>query len=781
MSPLPASSFDILAEEIFEKIRGYAPESNLEKVRSAYEFAKRAHQGQLRRSGEPYLIHPLRTVQILANLHVDEDTLAAAFLHDVPEDTQISIREIEKEFGKKIAYLVDGITKLSKVQYREHAGGGRDERQIESLKKLFIHSAEDLRVILIKLADRLDNMRTLRFIANDSKRSRIARETLEIYVPIANLLGIGEIRAELEDLCFEFLYPVDFTNLKREIESAMEERTFVLQEMIRMTEKELQKHHIDVEIVGRPKTLYSIYKKLQTKQTIGNIDDLLAIRIIVPTRSDCYEILGIIHRLFKPKTGSVKDYIAVPKPNGYQSLHTTVFGIEGSLVEFQIRTRYMHLEAEYGIAAHYFYKYTDEHELAAIMRQRSTWVQRILEIQKDQEDPHNFLEHLKLDVFQDRIFIFSPKGDVIDLPRGACALDFAYAIHTDVGIHASKAEINGIMFPITATLGSGDTVRIIGDKDVRPEREWLQFVKTSLASAKIKDYLKREPVERKRAMGKKFLQREFDRIGKNFLDELSTKRLTLIAEKTSCKNLDEVLIAVGEGSLHPQNILEMLYEKNELESHRNSRKSGFHSRVALMVYGNNGQQQFREIVRTLNALHIPIVNFSMDHPWYEKRDRCRITVIVKDYHELAQVFESLENLDGVEKITRLFAQRKIRFAVASVFTTLLWIAHPFFINLFLSRSPYAELVSNILMGSGFVMLFVLVWYLKQMARRSFPELAEIRYYWPFLYALNTFALLTIIGEIAIFKLQFNTVFVLILIVGMYALLTVRYVRYKKEQ
>lgn len=782
---LPSSSIDSLAEELFQRIRAYSAEIDIKKLRAAYEFAKLAHQGQLRKSGEPYLVHPLRTVQILTNFHVDEDTLIAAFLHDVPEDTTIPVSEIEKKFGQKIAYLVDGITKLSKVYYQERM----EQRQIESLKKLFIHSAEDLRVILIKLADRLDNMRTLRFIADEKKRTRIARETLEIYVPIANLLGIGEIRSELEDLSFEQLHPMDYANLKREVEENIEERNFILDEMIRLTDKEFHKNNIEAEIIGRPKTLYSIYQKLQSKQTIYQIEDLIAIRVIIPTRKDCYQVLGIIHRLFKPKIGRVKDYIAVPKPNGYQSLHTTVFGLNGSIVEFQIRTRYMHLEAEYGIAAHYFYKYSDEEELASLMQQRASWVQRILEIQKDNKDPHHFLENLKLDVFQDRIFVFSPKGDVIDLPRGACVIDFAYAIHTDIGNHITKAEINGMIFPVTGTLGSGDTVRIITGKDSKPEREWLHFAKTSLAIHRIKEYLKREPVEKKISVGKKFLQKEFDRIGKNFLEELTQKRMCILAQKLGLKTMDEIQIAIGEGTIEPNKIIETLYESRALDQEtipqfikkREGRNPTFRSRVGLRIVGDNSKNQFREISRTLNALHIPIVKLIIDRPWHLKCDRCRVTVLVKNYNELSQIFESLEQLEGIKGISRLFFRRKIIFFIYSIFTTAVWLSHPFLVHMALSRWTYVQALANTLIYGGLIMLFGLVLYLKKLTRRSFPELAETAYYWPFLYILTTLALFTIFGEILFFELHFNWVMGLGLIVGLYALLTASYISYKREQ
>lgn len=772
----PVSSIERLAEEIFEKIRLYS-NSDLAILTKAYTFAKRAHQGQLRKSGEPYLMHPLRAAEILARLRVDEDTLCATLLHDVPEDTSITLNEIEKDFGPKIAYLVDGITKLEKVHYREQM----EQRHIESLKKLFIHSAEDLRVILIKLADRLDNMRTLQFIADGKKRNRIARETLEIYVPIANLLGIGEIRAELEDLCFEHLYPLDFSNLKREMEENTEERNFILDEMMRIAEKELRKNNIEAELIGRPKTLYSIYKKLQTKHTIYNIDDLIAIRVIVPNRTECYEVLGIIHRIFKPKRGRVKDYIAIPKPNGYQSLHTTVFGLSGSVVEFQIRTNYMHLEAEYGIAAHYFYKYSDEKELTAVMQQRSSWVKRILEIQKDQSDSSGFLKNLKLDVFQDRIFIFSPKGDVIDLPRGACAIDFAYAIHTDIGRHAGEAEINGILLPITSTLATGDTVNIVIQKDVKPELEWLSHIKTSHAANKIKETLKQEPFEKKIAAGQKALQKEFDHIGKNFMDELTSKKLKTISQKIGFTDLNEILIAIGEGSLNPHQITEILNINDEFSiKKKHITREGFISRIGLKIIGDNSKNQFREILRILNSIQIPIVKFIVDKPWYLNKHRCILTIMIKNHNELTQVFESLEHLEYIKTISRRFLGRRIWFIICSLFTISLWLIHPLVLQFIITRQPYSQTVSDIIIYGGILMLFWLVFNLKNMTKRSFPEFEETKYYWHFLYSINTLALIIIINEIFMFKIHTNWIFMLGLIVGVYALLTVNYINYKKN-
>ncbi len=765
-----------LANELFEKTYAYLTDSEVKKIKNAYLFAARAHDGQLRKSGEPYIMHPIRTAQILTGLRADSDLIQAALMHDVPEDTKVGLDLVEKKFDKKIAHLVDGITKLSKVHYREKM----DQRHIESLRKLLIYSAEDLRVVLIKIADRLDNMRTLSFIVDEKKRFRIAKETLEIYIPMANLLGIGEIRLELEDLCFEHLFPAEFKKLKQEVEENIEERTFILDEMIRLTEKELSKDEIEAEIKGRPKSLYSIYRKLQFKQTnIYNIDDIIAIRVTVSTRKDCYNALGTIHHLFTPKKNRVKDYIAVPKPNGYQSLHTTVFGLNGNVAEFQIRTKYMHLEAEYGIAAHYFYKYSGEIEKQKLTNhQQSPWVQRILEIQKEQKNPYDFLENLKLDVFQDRIFVFSPKGDVIDLPRDASVIDFAYAIHTDIGNHSFSSEINGIPQSITHSLRTGDTINIMTDKNIKPEPEWLNFVKTAHALNKIKEYLKNLPTDKKIEIGTKFMQKEFTRIGKNFTEELTSKKINLISEKFGYKNIDEILLNVGEGEILPQKIIGILYnhELPKLNILTKNKGQTSLSYVNLRIIGNNKKNQFREITRTLNALNVPIIKFIIDKPWHSNKDRCIIDILVKNYNELSQIFESLERLNGIEKISRRYIGQKIWFWICSVFTLAIWLIHPVILKIASANESYPQTISDIIILTGITLLFLLVFYLKNIAKRSFPELEETKYYWLFLYGVNTLALITIINEIFIFRIHMNWIFMLTLIVCVYAVLTINYIK-----
>ncbi len=475
-------------DRLINKLKDRRPEE-ISKIKEAYNFAENAHSGQLRKSGEPYIQHSLYTAYTLAQIKADTETIMAGLLHDVPEDTQKTLDEIREKFGSEVAFLVEGITKLSTIKYR-----GVD-RYNESLRKMFLAMARDLRVILIKFADRLHNLRTLDALP-ERKRLRIAKETLEIYAPIAGLLGVWKLKWQMEDICFKYLYPEEYKKYeyKYEVEKKVE-RTQFIEKVKSILGKRLKVEGIDHEIQGRFKHLYSIYQKMQRKdRKFDEIYDVFALRIIVPTVADCYKTLGIIHSLWKPKTSRIKDYIAIPKPNGYRSLHTTVFGPGGKATEFQIRTREMNDEAMYGIAAHWYYKQKgssiyDPHK-------QPEWIQEILKIQREAESSNEFVKKIKFDVFRDRIFVFSPRGDVFDLPEGATPIDFAYLVHTDIGNQAVGALINDKMGTLNQTLKNGDIVEIIVDKKRKgPSRDWLKFVKTNRAREKIKQSLKSSRLE----------------------------------------------------------------------------------------------------------------------------------------------------------------------------------------------------------------------------------------------------------------------------------------------
>lgn len=475
-------------EQIIKIVKKNDAKADVDLLRLAYDFAKKAHNNQKRKSGEPYIQHSLHTAFVLAQIKSDLDTVIAGILHDVPEDTEYTIEDIEKNFGKTTRNLVEGITKLSKIKYRGI------ERYKESLRKMFLAMARDLRVILIKFADRLHNLRTLDALPPE-KRIRIARETMEVYAPIAELLGIWRLKWQMEDICFKYLYPEEYKKIeyKYEVEKKVERNKYIFK-IKNILSKKLDENKIEYIIEGRLKHLYSIYQKMLKKdRKFDEIYDVFALRIIVKNIADCYKTLGIIHALWKPKTKRFKDYIAVPKPNGYRSLHTTVLGPEGKATEFQIRTQKMHDEALYGIAAHWHYKQkvSKDH-----IDKQPNWIKEILETQRDAENTNDFIKKIKIDIFRNRIFIFTPKGDVFELPEKATPIDFAYAVHTDIGNKAVGALINDKMSTLNQELKNGDLVEIIIEKNRKgPNRDWLKFVKTNSAKNKIKQYSKKTTME----------------------------------------------------------------------------------------------------------------------------------------------------------------------------------------------------------------------------------------------------------------------------------------------
>ena len=473
-------------EQALEKLVTTVKENNIagdtELLRLAFDFASDAHAGQNRASGEPYIMHPLATAQTLAEMRLDLPTIIAGLLHDVPEDTKVTLAEIDKNFGKEIARLVEGITKLGKLKYRGM------ERYAENLRKMFVAMSDDIRVILIKFADRLHNLKTLDALPPD-KRFRIAKETLEIYAPIADRLAIGQIKGELEDLAFPYVYPEDYKWITEIIPREYKIKEKYLQEVKDKVRKKLVEENItidEISVQGRTKHLYSLYKKLlrpHINRDLSKIYDLIALRLIVPTITDCYAAMGTLHGMYRPMPGRIKDYIANPKPNGYQSLHTTVFTDDGEIVEFQIRTREIHEQAEYGIAAHWNYKEAG----GKLTNQNLKWLNELVEWQKKVKDNDQFLQTVKLDVFQNRIFVFTPKGDVIDLPEGATPVDFAYHVHSSLGDKCVGARVNDQLVSLSHQLKSGDIVEIITDKNRKtPNADWIETVKTSMAKGKIR-------------------------------------------------------------------------------------------------------------------------------------------------------------------------------------------------------------------------------------------------------------------------------------------------------
>jgi len=480
-------SKEITIEDIVREISKKNPGSDTALIQRAYEFAKRAHEDQKRSSGEPYIIHPLQTAYTLSQMNLDDTTIAAALLHDVADDTSITAEEIKQEFGKEIAFLVEGVTKLGKIKYRGV------ERQIENLRKMFFAMAEDIRVVLIKLADRLHNMETLEHLP-ERKQKRIARETLEVYAPIASRLGIGQLTRTLQDLSFPIVLPEEYAWLIKNVKERYQEREVYLRRIEPIVKMELEKESLSpLELNHRTKGYYSLYQKLLKRDMDFNrIYDLIAIRIIMHDVKDCYGALGVIHNKWRPLPGLIKDYISLPKPNGYQSLHTTVFCEEGKITEFQIRTPEMHRAAEYGIAAHWAYSELGKPDKGVTMKNpRFAWVDQLRDWQKQVSGSGEFLESLKIDFFRHRIFVLTPKGEVFDLPEDATPVDFAYQVHSDIGDQCVGTRVNGRIAPLNTPLQNGDVVEILIQKNKKPSEKWLEFVKTSNTRAKIKQALRK--------------------------------------------------------------------------------------------------------------------------------------------------------------------------------------------------------------------------------------------------------------------------------------------------
>jgi len=543
---LEGSSTQVTLSKILDQVQSYLPGVNTKLIEKAFEFAAKWHDGQTRISGEPYLSHPLNVAYILAQIKADLPTIAAGFLHDVVEDCKVPIEVIKKEFGENVAYIVEGVTKLKQIP------GSPDKisKQAENLRKIILAMSKDLRVLLVKLADRLHNMRTLDSLPLH-KRQFIARETLEIYAPLAARLGIDWIKVELEDLSFKHLYPEEYERLKVEVEKRVVQAEEFINEVKSTIEKILEENGIKGVVQGRVKHLYSIYRKLQKYNlTIGDLDqiyDIIGFRIIVGTVEDCYKTLGIIHALWKPIPGRFKDYISLPKPNGYQSLHTTVLGPRGKMVEVQIRTEEMDRIANEGIAAHFLYK--EGAEIDYSKYKQLEWLNKLIELQKELKHPREFLESLKLDLFPEEIYVFTPKGDVIVLPAGATPIDFAYAIHTEVGHRCVRAFVNDKLVPLDYQLQTGDVVKIETSPHQKPSRNWLKIVKTSRARARIKQWFKQEEKERLKELGKELVAKELKNHSVSFQEFLKDPALNNLLKNLNLKNLDDLFLQIGSGKI----------------------------------------------------------------------------------------------------------------------------------------------------------------------------------------------------------------------------------------
>ncbi len=557
---------EITIYDVINTLKKNRKKVNTKLILKAYTFAKEHHTDQKRLSGEDYIIHPLNVANILSQLELDDETICAALLHDIVEDTDVTQEELVKEFGEEIASMVDGVTKLGKLQYTT-----REEQQVENYRKMFLAMGKDIRVILIKLADRLHNMRTLKYLKRDRQIAN-SQETMDLYAPLANRLGMYSLKWELEDLAFKYLEPEEYREIVEGLDAKREERLAFINKIQEQIKNELKIQRIDAQITGRAKHIYSIYRKMQRDNiTLDQVYDLLALRIIVNSVKDCYAALGVVHDLYNPMPGRFKDYIALPKANMYQSLHTTLIGPKGTPFEVQLRTWDMHRIAEYGIAAHWAYKEANKTKKTTVKveEDKLSWLRETLEWQKDMQDPQEFLNTLKTELFEDEVYVFTRNGDIKVLPKGSTTIDFAYNIHTEIGNRMVGAKINGKMMPIITKLNNGDIVEIITtDNPKGPSRDWLKFVQSSSAKTKIQQWFKKAEREENIEKGKDLLQKEIKRIGMTESQLYKAEYINATLERYKFSNVNDMYSSVGFGALSAGKVISKLlfeYRKDHEE------------------------------------------------------------------------------------------------------------------------------------------------------------------------------------------------------------------------
>lgn len=557
-SSASAQSVVVPLDELVQRVLSYQPNADVELLERAYTFASKAHEGQMRKSGDPYFIHPSSVARVITDLRLDPASVCAGLLHDVVEDTPHALAELERDFGAEVALIVDGVTKLSKINFTS-----RQDREAENFRKMLVAMASDIRVLLVKLCDRVDNMRTLEFMSPDAQE-RIARETMEIYAPLANRLGIQRFKCELEDLAFRYLEPAAFQRVTQLLAKGEAQRNRYIAEMSESLRRQIAEHGFAGEVDGRRKHLFSVQRKMiQQRVDFEQINDLIAFRIIVESVSDCYGVMGAIHARYTPVPGRIKDYVALPKPNMYQSLHTTVIGPGRERIEIQIRTREMHRVAEEGIAAHWHYKERISGGADPKLMQRFAWLRELMEFQRDIKDPAEFIESVKVDLFQDEVYVFTPKGDVKVFPRGATALDFAYGVHTEIGNQCSGARANGVVVPLKYKLRNGDVIEVMTSPGQRPKKEWLEFAASSRARNKIRASIRDEERDRALKLGHDLLEKEIHEHGISLQRLLkSSAQLEPLLRELSLASADDMFAAIGYGKVAANAVTALLTAPN---------------------------------------------------------------------------------------------------------------------------------------------------------------------------------------------------------------------------
>jgi GTP pyrophosphokinase len=581
--------------DIVDRIQAFRPTVNIELIQKAYVFTAKVHHGQLRESGEPYLIHPLNVSYILADWNLDDETIATGLLHDTVEDTVATIGEIRELFGEHVAELVDGVTKISRVVISDVA-----DQKAESLRKMILAMGKDIRVILVKLADRIHNVRTIDHLSPD-RQVAVARETQEIYAPIASRLGMSRVKMELEDKCFAILHPDDYRELVLAADERKRGREEHIGKVIALLEGKLRESKVDAYVTGRSKHISGIFHKMARQEIdFEHVYDLLGFRIIAKTIRECYEALGIVHSLFRPVPGRFKDYIAMPKANFYQSLHTTVFGPNAEMMEIQIRTEEMHSLAEYGVAAHWRYK--EGKQVTDKGDQMFVWLRQILELQQEMKDPREFLDTVKVELFPEEVYVFTPRGDVKELPRGATPIDFAYAIHTEVGNQCVGAKVNGRMVPLKVSLKNGDVVEIITNASHKPSRDWLKIARTSRALNKIRAFIRQEQQEHSLTVGRQILERELRKHSLSFAKTLKSKEFAEVLEENRFKAADDYCIALGYGKASLFPLLRRLVPPEQLQ------EKGKESRLEALFKRVTARKPSAIIVKGVDDIFIRLAN-----------------------------------------------------------------------------------------------------------------------------------------------------------------------------
>ena len=641
-------------QTLIEEIPKYQPGADLDLVKRAYRFSEISHQGQQRASGEPYLSHPLEVAGLLVNFKMDVTTVTAGLLHDVLEDTRATKDDLTREFGVEIADLVDGVTKIGKLAF-----SSKEERQAENFRKMLVAMARDIRVLMIKLADRLHNMRTLDYLVQDKGR-KIAEETLDIYAPLAHRLGMAKVKAELEDLALRCLHAEDYADLQRQVAKRRLEREAEINQVIAILEKKLGEVEIEAQIRGRPKHFYSIWKKMHDQgREFDEIYDLTAVRVITNSVRDCYGALGVIHSLWKPVPGRFKDFIAMPKVNMYQSLHTTVIGPKGDPVEIQIRTREMHRVAEEGIAAHWLYK--EKKSDKDKFDQSLVWLRQLMEWQQEMKDPREFMESVRVDLFPDEVYVFTPKGDVKALPEGSTPIDFAFAVHTQVGHRCAGAKVNGKLVPLRYTLRQGDIVEIVTSPTQHPSRDWLKIVKSSRARSKINQWLKTEERARSLSLGRELFEREARKYRLSPATLLGSEEVVKkVLTDLGFPSVDDLLASIGYGKTGVHQVLTKLAPGEVLEAGRTPEAK---PQKAARPAKSDGGVKIRGVedllvrfARCCTPVHgDPIVGFIT-------RGR-GLTVHTRDCHTVAQGFLDKERVVGAEWDVAEPAARPVKIAV----------------------------------------------------------------------------------------------------------------------